>query len=78
MEPERNHKALRKVGIHRFDDLQPLSPFVALGADEAVLNGSEVGVQGIISWDGRQMDDRRVEHAACLFAELLLDDMKSL
>jgi 4-amino-4-deoxychorismate lyase len=49
-----------------------------LGADEAMLVGSAVGVQGIISWDGRQVGDGRVGPATCILAELLLDDMKSL
>jgi 4-amino-4-deoxychorismate lyase len=78
IETESNRKALRKVGIKRFDDSQPLSPFVVLGADEAMLVGSAVGVQGIISWDGRQVGDGRVGPATCILAELLLDDMKSL
>ena len=78
IETESNRKALRKVGIKRFDDSQPLSPFVVLGAEEAMLVGSAVGVQGIISWDGRQVGDGRVGPATCILAELLLDDMKSL
>ena len=50
----------------------------SLAAEEAMLVGSAVGVQGIISWDGRQVGDGRVGPATSFLAELLLDDMRSI
>ena len=70
-----NAKALRKVGVKKFDDSQPLSAFVVIGAEEAMLIGSACDVKPIVQWDGKLIGDGTVGAATKLLAELLAHDM---
>lgn len=70
-----NAKALRKVGVKKFDDSQPLSAFVVIGAEEAMLVGSACDIKPIVQWDGKVIGDGRVGAATKLLAELLAQDM---
>jgi len=72
-----NAKALRKVGVKKFDDSQPLSAFVIIGAEEAMLIGSACGVKPIVKWDDKLIGDGSVGPATRLIAELLEEDMLS-
>ena len=71
-----NASALKAVGVKRFDDSQQLSPFVILGAQEAMLIGSAVNIQGIIKWDSKVIGDGSVGPATRLLAKLLIEDMR--
>lgn len=71
-----NAKALKAVGVKRFDDTQQLSPLVVLGAEEAMLIGSAVNIQGITKWDSKVIGDGSVGPATRLLAKLLVEDMR--
>lgn len=71
-----NAKALKAVGVKRFDDSQQLSPLVVLGAKEAMLIGSAVNIQGITKWDSKTIGDGSVGPATRLLAKLLVNDMR--
>ncbi|OUS45956.1 branched-chain amino acid aminotransferase-like protein [Ostreococcus tauri] len=70
-----NATELRAVGVKRFDDTMPLSPFVVLGASEVMLIGSAVNIQGIVEWDSKVIGDGSVGPATRLLAKFLVDDM---